>query len=367
MGTRVDTLDASRGLSECLEYANVFYVPHFNVIGGIETYCYELAKKYHDKDITFVYSNDTSDRKQLNRIRKFCRVIKQPFDAKNKIKCKRLFVMYRCNLDLFEAEQIFQVIHADYKAQGLKPNLDERINKRFAVSKAVSDAYFRISGVQPEVCYNPLSIEKPKRILHLISATRLTKEKGKERMIKLAEALNKAEIPFEWRIFTNDVLPINIPGVIYMQPRLDIIDYIADADYLVQLSDTEAWSYSVLEALSTGTPVIVTPIPCFIEMNVVNGVNGYILPFDMHDIPVNNIYNKIPKFQFKAPQDIYNELLIDEPSTYEPGETVKVRALRAYTDIELGRHINKNEEFEVMKNRAEELVNREEGALVEYV
>jgi hypothetical protein len=28
-------------------YTNVFYIPHFNVIGGIETYMYELAKKYN--------------------------------------------------------------------------------------------------------------------------------------------------------------------------------------------------------------------------------------------------------------------------------------------------------------------------------
>ena len=54
-----------------MKYANVFYVPHFNIIGGIETYCYELAKKYKDKDITFIYSDKTSDINQLNRIRKF--------------------------------------------------------------------------------------------------------------------------------------------------------------------------------------------------------------------------------------------------------------------------------------------------------
>ena len=30
-----------------------------------------------------------------------------------------------------------------------------------------------------------------------------------------------------------------------MNPRLDIRDFIAGSDYLVQLSDTEAWSYSV--------------------------------------------------------------------------------------------------------------------------
>ena len=44
-----------------MKYANVFYIPHFNVIGGIETYAYELAKKYKGKDIVFVYSDRTSD------------------------------------------------------------------------------------------------------------------------------------------------------------------------------------------------------------------------------------------------------------------------------------------------------------------
>lgn len=367
MGTRLDTENASRGLSECLKYANVFYVPHFNIIGGIETYCYELAKKYHDKDIVFVYSNDTSDRKQLNRIRQYCRVIRQPLNAKEKIKCKRLFIMYRSKIDLFEPDEVYQIIHADYEAQGLTPNLDERINKYFGVSKSVAEAYKRISGKEVNVCYNPLTINKPRKILKLISATRLTKEKGKDRMIKFAEELNKHNIPFEWRIFTNDKLPINVPGVIYMQPRLDILDYVGDADYLVQLSDTEAWSYSVLESLTIGTPVIVTPIPCFKEMGVESGVNGYILPFDMKEYNVEEIYKNIPKFKFEAPKDIYNELLIDEPSTYEPSEIVKVRALRGYTDIELGRHVVKNEEFEIMKSRAEELIIREGGALVEYV
>lgn len=44
-----------------MKCTNIFYIPHFNIIGGIETYCYELAKKYKDKDITFVYSDETDD------------------------------------------------------------------------------------------------------------------------------------------------------------------------------------------------------------------------------------------------------------------------------------------------------------------
>lgn len=350
-----------------MKYGNVFYIPHFNIIGGIETYAYELAKKYKDKDITFVYSDETSDRKQLNRIRKYCRVIKQPYGAIEKIKCKRLFVMYRCKIDLFEADEVIQIIHADYEAQGLKPNLDERIKEHYAVSKAVAEAYERISGVNVKVAYNPLTIEKPRKILKLISATRLTKEKGKNRMIKLADALDKAGIPYEWRIFTNDSLPIPNENVIYMKPRLDIRDYIADADYLVQLSDTEAFSYSILESLCLGTPVIITPIPSSIEMGVKNGINGYILDFSMKDIPITQIYENIPKIAFKAPKDIYDKLLIDEPTTYNGEKIVEVKCIKSYYDNELERQIAKNEILKVRISRAEELINREKGALVEYV
>jgi hypothetical protein len=50
-------------------YSNVFYIPHFNVIGGIETYIYELAKKYSKYDITVVYSY--GDYKQIVRLSKY--------------------------------------------------------------------------------------------------------------------------------------------------------------------------------------------------------------------------------------------------------------------------------------------------------
>lgn len=62
--------------------------------------------------------------------------------------------------------------------------------------------------------------------------------------------LNAAGIPYLWTIFTNDFRAIKNDNIIYMQPRLDIIDYIANADYLVQLSDCEAYCYSVVESLT---------------------------------------------------------------------------------------------------------------------
>lgn len=347
------------------QYANVFFVPHFNIIGGIETYIYELVKKY-DYDITIVYSDPTSDIKQLNRIRKYARVVRL---GSEKIKCERLFVMYRCNIDLFDADYIIQITHADYKAQNLKPNLDPRINEHYGVSKAVAKTYEEISGLETKVCYNPLTIEKPKKMLRLISATRLTKEKGRDRMIKLAEELDKANIPYIWLVFTNNKLPFPNPNIVYMNPRLDIRDYIANADYLVQLSDTEAWSYSVLESLCLGTPVIVTPIPCFKEMGIKDAINGYILPFNMDKLPIKEIYEHIPEFIFKAPKDIYDKLLIKKPKTYNPNELFQCRALKSYTDIMFNKHIEKGQLLpeKISRERAEELINHPRGALIEYV
>ena len=348
------------------KYANVFYVPHFNIIGGIETYIYELVKKYKDIDITVVYSNQDSDPKQLNRIRKYARVIKA---GNEKIQCERLFIMYRSNIDMFEADYIIQITHADYKAQNLTPNTDPRINEHYGVSKAVASTYEEISGLETKVCYNPLTIDKPKRVLKLISATRLTKEKGKDRMIILANELSKQGIPFLWLVFTNDRNAIDNPNVIYMPPRLDIRDYIASADYLVQLSDTEAWSYSVLESLCLGTPVITTPIPCFEEMGIKSGVNGYVLPFDMKEIPIEDIYNNIPEFTFKAPKDIYDKLLVNKPRTYDPNELYECRALRNYFDVMFNQTIIKGNLLpeKITRERAEELMNNPKGKLVEYV
>lgn len=349
-----------------MKYANVFYVPHFNIIGGIETYIYELVKKNKDIDITVVYSDPTSDVKQLNRIRKYARVIKA---GKELIKCQRLFVMYKSNLDLFEADYIIQITHADYKAQNLTPNTDPRINEHYGVSKAVATTYEEISGLETKVCYNPLTIDKPKKVLKLISATRLTKEKGKDRMIILANELTKMKIPFLWLVFTNDRNAIDNPNVIYMQPRLDIRDFIANSDYLVQLSDTEAWCYSVLESLCLGTPVITTPIPSFNEMGVKSGENGYILPFNMKELPIEDIYNNIPSFTFKAPKDIYDKLLINKPTTYNPNDLYQCRALKSYYDVLFGMNIIKGNLLpeKITKERAEELINNPKGALIEYV
>ena len=47
---------------------NIFYFKKINRIGGTEQFLYEIAKKYHELDITVFY--DEADIYQLKRLRK---------------------------------------------------------------------------------------------------------------------------------------------------------------------------------------------------------------------------------------------------------------------------------------------------------
>ena len=340
---------------------NVLLCDGIGKIGGIETFFYELAKKYHKLDIAIVYIS--ADTNQLRRLSKYVRCIR----LTKKIKCKKCFMMYNVGIDKIEADEYIQLIHANYKVQNMLPNTDKRISKYYGVSKWVEKDYEELlvqKGIikEVEVCYNPIMIEKPKKVLRLISATRLTKEKGKDRMIILANELAKHSIPFIWLVFTNDFEKIDNPNVIYMNPRLDIRDYIADSDYLVQLSDTEGYPYSILESLCLSTPVIVTPIPSVIEMGA-NEENSYILPFNMKEIPIDNIYNKIPRFTFIPKKDKWDELLIHEESTYNPEDIVECISQRMFQYEDMWVMIN--QQLLLTKEETKELERERKVKVVE--
>lgn len=309
---------------------NMFYFTYLNSIGGVESFFYYMVKKYQKKDITIVYKSGSQE--QVRRLSKYARVLKYSGGI---IKCQKAFFNYNLDIiDHVEAEEYIQVIHADYKALKLKPNLNPKITRYIGVSKQACRSFKELTGLDIELCYNPIVIDKPKKVLNLISATRLTAEKGKNRMIEFARQLDEAGIKYIWTIFTNDVNAIDNPNVIYMKPRLDIIDYIANSDYLVQLSDNEAYCYSVVEALCVGTPVIVTDCPVFKEIGV-NQKNGYILDFDLKNVPIEKIYNEIPTFEYRPKADRWNNIMAYGKRTYDPNDIqyVLVKPIKKYYDL----------------------------------
>lgn len=290
---------------------NAFFFFHINDIGGVETFFYEIAKKYHAYDITIFYV--TGAPAQINRLRQYFKVIQL---TNQLIKCEKAFFNYDIqHIQQFNAKEYYQIIHADYKAQHLTPHTHPKITKYLGVSQVVCDSFTELTGKPCELCYNPITIEKPKRVLKLISATRLTKEKGKDRMVKLGKILDEAGIPYIWFVFTNDKKGIENPHIVYMTPQLNIRDYIADADYMVQLSDTESYSYSTVESLCLGTPVIVCNWPVLKELGI-DERHGFILDFDMKKVPVQDIYTKTFDFTYTPKEDIWDNLLDHSPNTY---------------------------------------------------
>lgn len=341
------------------EYTNVYYFNHINTIGGIETFFYQLANKYGQYDITIICK--TGDSKQIERLKKHVRVI---FYNGQTIKCKRAFFNY--NIDIIDniiAEEYIQVLHGDYRALGIVPKSHPKITRYIGVSKLVCDSYYELTGIMPELVYNPFElIEEPKKVLFLLSATRLTKEKGKERIEKFAEMLDKANIPYIWLIFTDNTNAINNPNIIYKKPRLDIVDYIKKADYLVQLSDTESYCYSIVEALSIGTPIIATKMPVLEELGI-NEEYGFLLDFDLLNVDIKGIYNKQFNFKYKPPTDGWEKQIIKEKSKYKEELKMKylVEALDTYRlknlyDANLGRVPKEGEQFIVDKARLDILL-----------
>lgn len=182
-------------------------------------------------------------------------------------------------------------------------------------------------------------------------------------MIKLAQKLDEANIPFVWNIFTDSKKEINHPNIAYLDSRLDITNYIANADYLVQLSDEgEGYGYTPAEALMLGVPVIVTPCKAFLEIGVKDKENSFVVDFDMENVDVQSIYKKKLKFEYEPLEDNYDKLFAKGKSTYaeDKKKDVEVQCIRNYNDVELNKSITVNDEpYKVKLPRAEYLESLE--------
>jgi glycosyltransferase involved in cell wall biosynthesis len=339
-------------MSKTYNLKNVIYFPSFNSIGGVETYCYEMALKFGaDYDITIVYKQ--GDPKQMQKLREVTRVVK--FCEGDKIVCDVFIFGWGWDIiDSVDAKEYVQTYHADFKARGISPCMDKRVTKRYGVAENTTVGIREHFGIEVETMYNPYTAKKPRKVLKLISPTRLTPDKGYNRMLQLADALEKADIPYLWTIYTDSPKDTGHPNMVCVPTRLDILDFIADADYLVQLSDSEGYSYSIVEALSVGTPVICTEFGVAAEQGVENGKTGFILPFDMSEIPVEEIYKGVKRFKYTPRESHYEEILAPGKSEYEynDDESVEIKVLKNFFDLERNEMSIQGTRYNVKRSRA---------------
>ena len=339
-----------------MKYKNVFYFTNINKIGGVESFYWYLAQKYGEYDLTVFYK--TGDDKQIARLKRYCRVEK--FNGQ-RIQCEKAFFNYTQDIiDSVDADEYFYVVHGDYKVfkkLGVHVHVNPKITRFIGVSQLACDTFKDLTGQDVELVYNPIVPQKTKKALNLISATRLTREKGANRLKKLAEVLDARGINYTWQIFT-DARPKDwSPNVIFRDTRLDILPFVKSADFLVQLSDTEGYCFSVVEALCMGVPVIVTPCPVYKEIGL-NESNSITVPFEMNDIPIDEIVKGKRKFKYEPPADRWGELLAEGKSTYDPNEPTAVRITKTYYDMVLQRQVKEGETIYVTPERAQQLIGK---------
>ena len=256
------------------------------------------------------------------------------------------------------AEKVIRMVHACKTSPEWK--IPHDADEVIYVSNTAMKSY----GESGKVIHNMNVTQKEKALL-LVSATRLpAPDKGKleERMLWLANELNNKGVNYIWLNFADGELS-NPPRNFYnMGVRSDIQSVLKAADYLVQLSDSECWSYSCLEALTNGCACIVTPFPSAYEMGIEDGVNGYIIPFNL-DFDVTRL-KKVPKFKYPYDNnEILKEwvkILGDKPPRrdYKPPTDVATTVIRGYYDIELKKDLVRGDLVYMPIERAKELTKK---------
>lgn len=346
----------------------VMYCEFCNKVGGISTFMYEWSKLMNG-NLDFIILFDNMDPTQVERIRQQGTIMRN--DPEKTIICDTL-VMNRLTDKAPRnviSKKTVQICHC-CRQQVLRIPKD----RDFLVNVSeFSKASWQGESDEGIVIHNPCQLDE-KESLFLISATRIgAKDKGDNdyRFKKLARMLKEAKIPFVWLNFSDQPLREAPEGILNLPATTAVKDYISKADYLVQLSDVEAYSYATLEALCNNTAVICTDVPSFREQGIENGKTGYILPFDMK-FDVKKLLN-VPKFEFKYDnQKILKQwmslLTKKKPkrkqpiktkavSTPPPSNMVKIKISRRYKDLVLNKTMQPGDELIVPKSRAEFLIN----------
>lgn len=347
---------------------NIFYFRKICKIGGTEQFLYEIAKKYKDWDITVYY--DVADRQQLNRLKKYVRC-KQRIQGE-KVTCEKAFFNFNIDMiDDVEAKEYYFISHANYEELGYTPPIqNNKITNYIGVSHFSAnklDEFGEKIGKEIKTipCYNPLTLEPKEKVVHLVSACRLDdKVKGGARTLKLIEALdNYCELNgrhYIWTIFTNSNLKVhlNSQNVAIMKPRIDVRPYIAEADYVLQLSnDMETYCYTINEALGYGVPIVTTPLSIVKELPIDDNMRIE-LEYDCSNVNevARQIFEKeVKPFNYKIPKDEWDKLLEKGESTYKEVNNmkVKVKAISNFNDLEEEQKRKIGDEWICSKERAD--------------
>ncbi len=289
---------------------------YYNDIGGVETFLLNFCKRFGDEyDMTLVCRDISLENAIM--LSKYVNVI---IELTSPIECDICIITSVLVDDEYfqqiRYKEIYQMIHSDWTA--MKKFWDWQFRehdpntKYIAVSEIARESFIREYNRDSVVIPNILDTEKYD--IKLVSFTRLTEEKGYERMKKLCDYFKKYKIKYIWDVFgTNPLGYVSYGNMVLHSPIREGQRVMGGYDYVVQLSDTESFCLSMYEALQNHVPVLVTPFPNA-TIDIKDGKNGYILPFDMKltEKDIKKIVNNIPKnvdYEQKGVDELWKKIL----------------------------------------------------------
>ena len=171
--------------------------------GGVDTFDYNFCKKMRDKyNILFLYKEGNLD--TIKRLQKL-NIEVEKYNKNKRYVCDICLLAsawggYPENV-IARTGRYIQMIHADYiraKETGFVYEKWHKTTEYVAVVKHVTSVFKKLYPKEKvTTIYNILDDrQETHHILKLISATRVSKEKGYDRMLKLAQALKEHNIKF---------------------------------------------------------------------------------------------------------------------------------------------------------------------------
>lgn len=332
----------------------LLYVSQLYDIGGIETWTFNFCQQMHKYYDIMVLWDKGMDPVQKRRLLRYAQVIENrhqpPIVCDTVLNC-RTALPIPSNIVYDKA---FQIVHTCKMQKHWE--LRDDIEKIF-VSEAARKSWDGQGQIIPNMTIN----QNIKKSYLFVSATRLSWEKGENRIHRFAKMLKDRGVLFTWLVFSDHAPKQYTDCLVYRQPTLDILSYVKNADAFIQLSDMEAFCYSIVEAMSLGVPVWTTPLEVLPELGFVEGVTGWTIPFEVEQLKnLDEMLNSNLKgFEFHYDNskilDQWRGLLGDsQPTrklTAKDGYNLVI-ALKSYFDKPLNRHINENEILEVTERIA---------------
>lgn len=266
----------------------------------------EMLQRFLDAGIKMTYFPYSGKKDMLKVVLKLAKHIKkEKIDVvSTNFFMDKVIVFFASRITKFK---IVSTFHSVKKPTTLTPNKYFQIffhkyvvDKNFAVSKSVLESWVKYrglslsnskvlySGIENLPCETQKIRCKEKEVI-FVTAARITKVKGFERLIHYFSILNKRKSNWQFWIIGDGfqkaylqelVLKLELQKkIIFIGYQTDLCGFYKKADFFINSSVREALSISILEALSAGVPSVGSNVGGIPEV-INHEENGFLVNFN---------------------------------------------------------------------------------------